>query len=190
MHNQDSHDTTSFPAGEEWRPVPGYEGLYEVSDHGNVRSLPRMTRTGVHGGQVLKPQPDGHGYWHLQLSRDNQQKTFKVYALVAAAFIGPRPPGYDVRHGPAGKGDDSLANLCYGTRAQNEQDKKRDGTFRQGVSRGEAHGCAKLTEGDVRSIRQRLADRSVTQTALAAEYGVTQANISLIATRQKWQHVL
>jgi len=124
------------------------------------------------------------------LSREGKYKTFKVYALVAAAFIGPRPPGLDVRHGPAGTGDDSAQNLSYGTRAQNEQDKKRDGTFIHRSLSGEEHGMAKLTEQDVRFIRQRLADRSATQVALAAEYGVTQANISLIKTRKKWNHVI
>ena len=47
---------------ERWLPVPGYEGLYEVSDLGQVRSLPRPTKRGIRGGNVLKHVSSGYGY--------------------------------------------------------------------------------------------------------------------------------
>lgn len=67
---------------ENWRPVVGYEGLYEVSDLGNVRSLKR--------NKVLSPILDKDGYYIVNLHKDGKQKTYKIHRLVAEAFI-PNP---------------------------------------------------------------------------------------------------
>jgi hypothetical protein len=188
MDNKDAHDTPPPLPLEKWRPVRNYEGLYEVSNHAQVRSLPRQTRTGIRGGKLLVQQPDGHGYRHVRLFKQDGGRTVKVYALVAAAFIGPTPAGQEIRHGPAGIGDDSAWNLSFGTRAQNEQDKIRDGTFRHGVSLGEAHGMVKLTASDVITIRELYA-AGIRQVKLARQFNVTQANISRIVKRQTWRHL-
>lgn len=111
---------------EEWRPVVDFEGLYEVSDKGRVKSLPRA------GGRqlpeyVLKPylsSKDPHrAYLNVHLrNAEGRAVTRKVHRLVAEAFIGPLPPGQVVRHGLGGPSDNRLENLCYGTTAQNVAD--------------------------------------------------------------------
>lgn len=125
---------------EDWRPVVGWEHLYEVSNQGRVRSLPRyipaVNRDGTGRlnrcpGRVLKGTPDRDGYLKVNLRNTiGGVKTRMVHTLVAEAWIGPRPLRHDVCHGPGGVGDNSLANLRYGTRSENEADKLRWGRGR------------------------------------------------------------
>lgn len=88
---------------EEWRPVVGYEGYYEVSDHGNVRSLDRVVPRGRHTqtviGRALSPSAKPSG--HMQVSiigADRKQRTRMVHQLVLDAFVGPCPEGMEACH--------------------------------------------------------------------------------------------
>ena len=120
---------------EEWRDITGYEGLYQVSNFGRVRSLDRVVpySGGVERklkGTMLKACVDGKGYRVVRPHKDGKGKTFKVSILVAAAFIGPRPEKADVCHGPQGQQDDSVTNLRYDTHSNNALDRYRDGTMK------------------------------------------------------------
>jgi NUMOD4 motif len=173
---------------ERWLPVAGYEGLYEVSDLGRVRSLTRtvQTRAGarVYKGRMLKTYINAgtRGYPFVRLSRVGAQENCQVHALVLHAFAGPRPPGQETRHGPGGKTDASLVNLSYGTRSENLADRVRDGQD----NRGERHYGAKLTWDAVAEIRQRVAVGEE-QRSIAREYGVTFQNISAIVNWRTWR---
>ena len=79
---------------ERWLPVVGWEGLYEVSDLGRVRSLPRNTTR----GRVLRANPAANGYRQATVFRQGHPKSVYVHHLVAEAFIGPRPEGLEIRH--------------------------------------------------------------------------------------------
>lgn len=122
---------------ERWLPVPGWDGLYEVSDLGRVRSLDRTVPHRYSGqvtlrGRVLRQCPSPpFGYLLVNLSAGGIERTRYVHQLVAEAFHGPRPAGNEVRHGPGGMLDNSAANLCWGTPVANAQDKNRDGTVYQ-----------------------------------------------------------
>ena len=88
-------------------------------------------------------------------------------------------------HGPAGKADNSLANLSYGTWAKNSgPDRERDGT----LMRGQRNHKAKLTEAGVRAIRARLATGE-SQQAIANTFGVVQCTISQIKLGYNWGYV-
>lgn len=109
---------------EQWRPVVGYEGLYEVSDHGRVRSTPRK---GTRGG-LLKPYPaKAGGYWLVALCRDGGQKFRHVHSIVMEAFVGPRLGGMEVRHLDGDPQNACLSNLRYGTSSENKLDTIRHG---------------------------------------------------------------
>ena len=120
---------------EEWRDIAGYEKAYQVSDLGRVRSLDRTVpdRRGYTKrlkGRVLKPANCGASpYQTVILHAEPEPKTCPVHRLVAIAFLGPCPSGHEVCHGPNGKLDNSVPNLSYGTRSQNQLDRYRDGTF-------------------------------------------------------------
>lgn len=183
-------------AEEQWRPVVGYEGLYEVSDQGRVRSLDKVVNLPADGGRhpspysryakgrVLKPCPTSRGYLSVALYRDNRPKSHLVQHLVTTAFLGPRPEGMQVCHGPAGKGDNSLVNLCYGTASKNNgEDKRRDGT----APIGEANPRSKLTEEDARTIIQFRG--YLPQQFLAMQYGVSIGTIRSIQQGRTWSHL-
>ncbi len=184
---------------ERWLPVIGFEGLYEVSNRGRVQSLDRIAMSRNRSGPVVKhlrgkilaQTIDGYGYLAVSLRRDGKARPYRVHGLVGEAFLGPRPPGMDTRHGPAGRLVNSVVNLCYGTRIENEQDKIRDGTFRHNdgtITRGEANWNTPLTTALVIEIR-RLYAVGHRQVALGEAFGVSQAAISKIVRRETWSHV-
>lgn len=175
---------------EEWRPVVGHEGLYEVSNEGRVRSLNRViwqySRHGVlhpHHlrGRVLRGVPTPAGYRKVQLGARNDRL---VHSLVLEAFVGPRPVGQVSCHYNDHKDDNRLANLRYDTEVANVADAKRNGTFRTGPHpRGTAHPLAKLTDRQVARVRRE----SVSSYALAREFGVTPTTIQKIRRGQSWK---
>jgi hypothetical protein len=104
---------------------------------------------------------------------------------VAEAFLGPRPDGYQVCHGPAGQLDNRLVNLSYGTRSKNcGADKYRDGT----MTIGTRHGLAKLTDEIVRECRARVA-AGETRVALAREFGISATAMAMAVKGATWRHV-
>lgn len=109
---------------EMWKPVVGYEGLYEVSSHGRVKSIPRYR---VRGGIRKTTNNVRSGYPCLPLRKDGKTKMRTVHSLVMEAFVGPRPTGLDVRHLDGDPANCHLDNLCYGTKAENMQDIVRHG---------------------------------------------------------------
>ena len=121
-------------AVEQWRPVNGYEGIYEVSSHGRVRSVDRTVTCS--GGQVrhLKgkvlrtPLGKRGGYPFVDLRYQGKGQTRYVHSLVAESFIGTRPEGMEVCHNDGDSTNNHLDNLRYGTSRDNELDKVRHGT--------------------------------------------------------------
>ena len=125
---------------EEWKPVVGYEGLYEVSSLGRVRRLDTVVEMPlsrrhpdgwariVRGG-VLRPGGNARTpYLSVALCREGRQKTFGVHNLVCEAFHGPKPfPKAEVRHLDGEGANNVLDNLCWGTHSENVRDTIRHG---------------------------------------------------------------
>ena len=177
---------------ERWLPVVGFEGYYEVSNHGRVRSLDRLVKHWRGGEQRLKARKmaltrnRSTGYRTVRLTKDGKGKSFKVHKLVATAFLGPCPEGKQVLHGIAGQLNNSVENLRYGTQSENEHDKKRDGTVPD--CKGERHPGSKLTEEKVLEIRELLL-AGVTHKEIAAQFSIHKAYVSLIKHRTTWAHI-
>jgi len=171
---------------EVWHPVVGYEGLYEVSDQGRVRSVDRMItyktgRRNLTRGRVLAQPTNRGGYLQVQLWKDNQGTTAMVHTLVAYAFLGPRPEGKEILHGVLGKLINTPENLSYGTRVENMADTLRDGTRARGTTQGQS----KLTEKQVLEIFS--APKTIgSGRALAKQYGVGAMEISRIRSGKRW----
>jgi hypothetical protein len=170
---------------EEWLPVVGYEGFYEVSNYGRVRSVDRLTTRNSKPyfvrGKILKPFKDKHyPRYQLGLCKEGKEKLVRVHVIVAEAFLGPRLPGKCVCHGPKGSLCNEVTNLYYGTPKQNANDKVRDGTD----CRGSKHHKVKLTEDDVKSIR--LNKENLTAREWAAKLGVSRRAVSAAKTGQTW----
>ena len=102
---------------EAWLPVPGWEGLYDVSDCGHVLSFPRKGGNNRwYGGGLLKTPPDNNGYPHLNLCRQGVQNPWRVHELMARAFFGPMPDWADcVRHLDDVSDHNWIDNIVWGT---------------------------------------------------------------------------
>ena len=160
---------------ENWKSVFGWSGIYEVSDQGRVRSLPRETLAGraglrLHPGKLIAPFIR-QGRRFVNLFDGDKRATCTVHRLVLEAFVGPRPKGMECRHLDGDSANNRLGNLVWGTKIENETDKVRHGT---------AHRIP-LTEGEITLIRLSLRK----QQELADQYGVTQSLISRIKSGER-----
>jgi hypothetical protein len=120
------------PLREEWRPVVGWEGMYEVSDQGRVRSLERTCpgRWGTRRvpSKMLTPSPNNHGVAAVGLYDGNgKRSTQRVCQLVLEAFVGPKPAKLDCCHWNDDPSDNRLENLRWDTRSANQLDAVRNG---------------------------------------------------------------
>lgn len=109
---------------EEWLPIPGFEGSYRVSSLGRVESI---RRKGAPGG-LIGIHVANTGYPTVSLVQNNKHVMRPVHVLIAAAFLGARPPEMEVRHLDGNKLNCVLSNLAYGTRSENVRDRVRHGT--------------------------------------------------------------
>ena len=168
---------------EKWKPVTGYEGLYEVSDQGRVRSVDR-TETQKSGlvrhrkGMPLKPNNSGR-YMDVQLSKDHIRRHRLVHSLVAEAFLGPRPDGLVIRHLDGNSFNNAASNLAYGTQTENLRDWPKYGgrTSNQ-----------KLTVEQVHEIRKLLA-QGFTLRSIAAQFGIAHGTVNAIKQNRTFSYV-
>ena len=119
-----------------FKDIEGYEGLYKVSDKGNVLSL-SYNRTGV--SKILKGFKDTHEYLQVKLSRNGVYKVFFIHRLVLLAFVGkPIEDRVECKHKNLVRGDNRLENLEWVTRSENmhHADKKGNEVIKQMQSLG------------------------------------------------------
>lgn len=104
---------------EEWRDIEGFEGLYQVSNYGRVKSFVR--HLGRKPFNYLKPKSDKDGYLQVALAKNKKQYTKKVHRLVAMAFI-PNPNNYpQVNHKDEIKSNNHVDNLEWCTNSYNQK---------------------------------------------------------------------
>lgn len=173
--------------GEEWIDVPGFEGMYQVSSLGEVKSLNRFDtkmKRHIHG-RTLKPGENPGGYLLVVLSKDGKRRTVYIHQLVCAVFYRWPKQGEVVMHLNGNNKDNRASNLRYGSQSCNMALASEDGT----TTKGERNRWSKLTEENVLEIRQKYIPRKVTFKMLANEYGVCPQVISKVIYRQTWTHI-
>lgn len=122
---------------EEWKSIPGYEGAYEVSNLGVIRSVDRESvdsRGRVYSlrGREIAPSTSKTGYKRVVLYAPGRvAKTYQVHRVVLEAFVGPQPAGLLCRHLNGDPSDNQVTNLVWGTPAENMFDKALHGTDHQ-----------------------------------------------------------
>lgn len=114
---------------ETWKPVLRYEGLYEVSDKGNVRSLARVDAAGRRrAGRMMKQKTSRQGYRAVGLTYPGEPTRFHlIHRLVLEAFDGPAPKGTVACHWDDVPGNNSLPNLRWDSPSANYDDAVRNG---------------------------------------------------------------
>lgn len=116
---------------EEWRPISGYRGSYEVSDLGRVRSLDRINAQGRFArGRILKTDAVTAGHLQVGLCRDGRKRNARVHRLVLLTFVGRPPSGTEGCHRDGDPTNNALTNLYWGTSSKNIHDQVAHGTHR------------------------------------------------------------
>lgn len=169
------------------KPIPGYEGLYEITDGGQVRSCERRVPSANRFGPMLKlcrakPKAtylDRDGYVAVSLCKDGQQRSYRVSRLVLAAFDRSAAPGDEACHRNHDKADNSIGNLEWGSRQQNEDAKTQAG-------RRPATTVSGLTAQDASEIRSLKAQRC-SYRDIADKYGLHWTSIYNVVKGKTWR---
>lgn len=170
---------------ETWKTIAGYDGYYDVSNLGNVR-----TYHNGRWGKTPYPRPlplklSTQGYLLACLSLNGSVFRATVSRLVLEAFVGPAPADKPYAcHGDRNPTNNALRNLRWGSNSDNQNDRVVHGTS----NRGEANGMATVGEAEVRLIKRRLA-AGEKQSVIATDFNLSQPAISLISTGRNWSHV-
>jgi hypothetical protein len=176
-----------------WKDIPDYEGVYQVSNFGNVKSLERYVVGGKGKRQlvperILKQTSDSYGYRVVSLCDSvagKSTKVKKVHRLVLRAFIGDSD-----RMGCHGDGDTAnnyLTNLRYGTAQDNADDRYRHGK-KVGAS-GSRNGMAKLTEEAVGGIKTLISEGKLSCLKIANMFEVSAETVRKIKIGKTWSHI-
>lgn len=154
-----------------WRPIAGYEDLYSVSDHGEVKSL--------RSGRLVSLCNVTDGYKGVKLHRAGRAHNALVHRLVCAAFNGPPQAGQQVAHLNGNPQDNTAANLAWVSPKENTAHKIAHGT----LLAGERHPRARLTLAQVAEIRASTEKRK----EIAARFGISQWTVKEIRGGKRWK---
>jgi hypothetical protein len=167
-----------------WKWVPEFEGRYEVSSEGQIRSH-------LHGKlRYLKLCADPRGYIPVNLSEpDGKRKRYWLHRLVAIVFI-PNPQNRkEVNHKNGVKSDCRVANLEWVSRSQNIRHAYEQGLITTIGQRGARNFNTKLTDAKVLEMRRLYAEREMTQEEIGKLFGVTKLTAYRILNRLSWTHI-
>jgi HNH endonuclease/NUMOD4 motif-containing protein len=184
------------------KDIPGYEGLYAITNEGQVWSYPKGMPNGMgHSGCWLRLHPHSAGYWRVTLTKDGKHRQFTVHRLVAKTYL--PSPELHVNHKNGNKRDNRVENLEWVTTKENFYHAINSGMMPKviyrdppqvpkivGAARGERNFSAKLTEAGVREIRELAAAKTFTYAQLGEMFGVDNAVVSRVVNRQAWAHVV
>lgn len=169
-----------------WKPVPGYEGRYEVSNSGLVKSLPNARRSTE---ILLRPRKHIRS-GHLQVTLTSNegggfiQKTHWVHRIVLLAFVGAPGPDEVCCHNDGNPENNSVSNLRWDTQLGNSADRLKHGTH----AKGEQNPAAKVTESQVRQIKA-LIESGASNGEIATLFPLTQSAVKAIRNGYNWSFV-
>ena len=173
---------------ETWRPIPGYEEFYKVSDFGRIKSLGRIRTSGIPlRGKLLKQATVHNGYKQVALCSNGTVKRCLVHRLVLESFIGPCPVGMESCHDPDPSPDNNaLVNLRWGTKKENMKDRANHGIWK--AARGEMAGRAKRTEKDIEQMFL-MRREGATCAFIARHFSAHPSCVSRALRGIEWKHV-
>ena len=165
----------------QWKTIDRFPS-YEVSSDGLVRR--RLGGRGAVIGKVINWHTHtSTGYPDIRFSVNRRQTAMPVHRIVAAAFLGSRPEGMQIRHLDGNKMNNCVSNLCYGTAKENNQDKVKHGTSSKGIW----NPMSKLTHDQVLKIRGM---NGQTKAKHAAQiFGLHESTVYRIWNKKYWSHL-
>lgn len=165
-----------------FKPIKGYEGLYKVSDTGEILSIKRNNGYGSRNEDRVRKFCIKFGYATIVLSKDDKVKTYLVHRIVAEAFI-PNPKKLpQINHRDGNKLNNRVSNLEWCDHSWNQTHARK-----LGIMGGERQKTAKLTERDVRAIRRIYPKLSKAELAKAFDIG--PSTIDKIIKKEYWKYI-
>lgn len=175
---------------ERWKPIKGYEGKYEVSNLGVVRSF-LITGTGTRLSStphILKQDTDRYGYRGCRLYKNGVGCRRTLHRLVSQAFIPNHENKPEVNHKNGDKSSNYASNLEWATRSENKKHAFRMGLYK--TRKGEEINTAKLNRFQVQRIRlMKEVTPRITQRKMATMFDVGHGCICKILKRIRWGHI-
>jgi predicted XRE-type DNA-binding protein len=177
---------------ETWKDIPEFEGLYQASTLGNIRSLDKVVpkwnkpfKRKVKG-RVLKKNKINGGYNAVALHKDLVQKSFKVSRLIAKTFVDNPENKPEVNHINSDRTDDRACNLEWCTRSENMKHSYKHGNNSQ---KGENNAFSTLTKKEVLEIRKLFKEQAIPQKDLAEMFNISRVTIHNVVRRKTWSHL-
>ena len=158
---------------ENWKPIPGYEELYDVSDWGHIWSYKSKRIVGNYNNVR---------YNNVSLHKDGIGKSVDIHTLVIKAFIGPCPEGIEICHEDGNRHNNFIKNLRYGTGVDNCTDREKHGR----TYRGEKHWKCKLTQEKVEEALARIEAGELLKD-VAQECGISKTHMICIRQSKAWK---
>lgn len=166
-----------------WKSIQGYDGQYEVSNIGRIRSLIYKNKVCSKVRDIPKiiaQSYNANGYYRVQLRR----KGHSVHSLVLSAFTGSRPNGYYAGHLNGIRDDNRAENLKWVTPQENQDHRKIHGTYQC----GESCGASKLKKEQVVSIVTKYL-KGGSPKEIAKEFGISRPYVHMLGNGEQWKHL-
>lgn len=170
-----------------WKPVVGYDGFYEVSNLGQIRSLDRVDKKKrFWKGRILKQYPR-KGYLHVNLSVNGERNSVAVHRVVAEAFLLNPKNKPQVNHIDENKANNVVSNLEFCTACENVNHGTRSKRSADS-QRGEKSHSHRITSEQVNEIRENYVrgSKQFGQKAFADKFGISISAVSLIILGKTW----
>lgn len=176
--------------------IPGYEGYYQVSNYGNIKSLDRVIKektgkTQTIKGRVLKQRINPGGYCYVGLRKNGVKATFAIHQLVAQTFLDNPENKPTVNHINGIKTDNNISNLEWATYSENLSHAYNSGlrTAASLQTVGNKNYKRKLKSEQVIEIKRLLAAGSLTHKEIATKFSVARSTITEIKSGRRWKHL-
>jgi len=172
-----------------WKDVPSYEGIYQVSNLGRIKSLNRKVWNGRvyynSGNKILVLCNDKDGYKGVTFCVNKVRKKIKVHRLVMAVFVGESD--LEVNHKNGIKSDNRLSNLEYCSRTENQFHACSTGLSKVGWTSRESHPNCKYSKEIILNIVEMR--KTMTPMEISNRTGISSKYISSICTGRKWSSI-
>lgn len=176
-----------------WKDIQNYEGLYRISNYGNLMSLDRVINRNNNlynrKSKILKKSVDSTGYEIIGLTKDSKTKSYKVHRLVGIHFIDNNNDKPCINHKDGNKLNNHIDNLEWSTYSENTKhaiiNKLSNPKFP--VLKGESNGNSLLTQEQVNEIREKYIPFKYSVKKLSLEYNVSESCIYHIINNTSWK---
>lgn len=174
-----------------WKPIIGFEGLYEVSNSGKIKSLERFdTKKRPIKERILKTRANYQGYEYLGLCKNGIKKSYTVHRIVLRAFVTNLQNLPTINHKNGIKSDNRVENLEWLSVKDNINHALNTGLRKRGEFIGLKNSQAKLTELEVFQIRALAEEGNLRQWQIAKKFNISQGHVSDILNKKRRTYIL